>query len=148
MKKLLSIAALAAVFALPAFAETEPLSIVSGDKTHAFQVDVAATPEARAKGLNGVETLAKDHGLLVDYRKVTEQESISMKGVKMDLDMLFLDGEGTVVAIANSARAGSLRAIAPGVSAAAVLEIPGGQAVALGLKPGDKVKNKMFGNGG
>jgi uncharacterized membrane protein (UPF0127 family) len=147
MKKLLSTAVLAAAFASPAFAQTEQLSIVSGDKTHVFQVEVAATPEARAKGLAGRDTLAKDHGLLVDYRTVKQAEAITMKGVKVDLDMLFIGADGTVNAITSGARAGSFRQIAP-VSAAAVLEIPGGQAAALGLKPGDKVKNKMFGNGG
>lgn len=147
MKKLLSIAVLAAAFASPAFAQTEPLSIVSGEKTHVFQVEVAATPEARAKGLTGRDTLAKDHGLLIDYRTLKEADALTMKGVKVELDILFLGPDGAVRAIAVGARPGSLRQIAP-VSAAAVLEIAGGQAAALGLKPGDKVKNKMFGNGG
>ncbi|MFT3724352.1 MAG: DUF192 domain-containing protein [Hyphomonadaceae bacterium] len=148
MKKLLSIAVLAAAFASPAFAQTETLSIVSGDKTHVFQVEVAATPEARAKGLTGRDTLAKDHGLLVDYRTVKQAEAITMKGVKVELDMLFIGADGTVNAITAGARPGSQRQIAPVSSAAAVLEIAGGQAAALGLKPGDKVKNKIFGNGG
>lgn len=149
MKNLLLLAALSLALAAPAFAQaTEPLSIVSGGKTNAFQVEVAATPEARAKGLAGRDALAKDRGLLLDYRTVKEQSAVTMKDVKVDLDMLFLDGDGTVIAIATNARAGSLRPVSPGLGAAAVLQIPAGQAIALGLKPGDKVKNKMFGNGG
>ena len=50
--------------------------------------------------------------------------------------------------IAASARPGSLRTVAPGLGSAAVLQIAGGQAMALGIKPGDTVKNKIFGNGG
>jgi uncharacterized membrane protein (UPF0127 family) len=95
----------------------------------------------------GRDALAKDHGLLIDYRSVKQAEAITMKGVKVDLDLLFIGADGTINAITGGARQGSLRQIAP-VSAAAVLEIPAGQAAALGLKPGDKVKNKMFGNGG
>ena len=48
----------------------------------------------------------------------------------------------------DRARPGSLRTVAPGLGSAAVLQIAGGQATALGIKPGDTVKNKMFGNGG
>jgi uncharacterized membrane protein (UPF0127 family) len=150
MKKLLVLAAFAAAFVSPASAQgaTEPLSIVSGDKTHAFQVELAATVEARTKGLGGRATLAKDHGLLLDFRNVNEQSKITMQGVQVGLDMLFIEPDGTIAAIAVNARPGSLRPIAPGIGAVAVLQIAGGQASALGLKPGDKVKNKMFGNGG
>ncbi len=150
MKKLLVIAVLAIAPPAPAFAQgaSEPLSIVSGGKPNVFQVEVASTPEARARGLGGRDALAKDHGLLLDYRTVKEQSAVTMKDVKVDLDMLFLDGDGTVIAIATNARPGSLRPVAPGLGAAAVLQIAGGQSAALGLKPGDKVKNKMFGNGG
>ena len=47
-----------------------------------------------------------------------------------------------------AARGGSLRPVAPGLGAAAVLQIAAGQSAALGIKPGDTVKNKIFGNGG
>ena len=127
---------------------TEALSVVSGGKTHAFQVEVADTLPEISKGLTGRASLGKDQGLLMDFRTVREQFNLNMKGVQVELDMLFLDGEGMVRAIATSARPGSLRTVAPGLGSAAVLQIAGGQATALGIKPGDTVKNKMFGNGG
>lgn len=150
MKKLISLAMLAAAFAAPAFAQgaTEPLSIVSGDKTHAFQVEVVSAPADITKGLSGRASLAKDHGLLMDSRTLKSPIVLNMKGVQVDLDMLFLDADGTVRAIAVGARPGSLRTITPGLGAMAVLQIPGGQSTVLGLKPGDKVKNKIFGNAG
>lgn len=150
MKKLIVSAVLAVVFAAPAFAQgaTEPLSIVSGDKTHAFQVEVAHTLPEIQKGLGGRATLAKDHGMLMDARTAREPIVLTMKGVTFDLDVLFLDADGTIRAIVSGARAGSLRPLDPGLAAAAVLEIAGGQSAALGLKPGDKVKNKLFVNGG
>src|SRR5690606_18730378 len=100
------------------------------------------------KGLTGRATLAKDHGMFLDFRDVKEQYVLNMKGVQFDLDMLFIDTDGTIRAIASHARAGSLRTIAPGLGSAAVMQIAGGQAVALGLKPGDKVQNKLLTNGG
>ncbi len=150
MKKLVSLAVLAAALVSPALAQTpsEAVSIVSGGKTHAFQVEVADTLPEISKGLSGRTTLGKDQGLLMDFRQVREQYNLNMKGVQVDLDMLFIDGEGMVRAIAANARPGSLRTVAPGLGSAAVLQIAGGQAAALGLKPGDMVKNKIFGNGG
>lgn len=150
MKRTLLLAAFVATFSASAMAQapTETLSVVSGDKTHAFQVEVADTLPKIATGLAGRATLAKDHGLLMDFRQVREQFNLNMKGVLVELDMLFVDSDGTVRAVATSARPGSLRTVAPGFGAAAVLQIPGGQATALGIKPGDKVKNKIFGNAG
>jgi uncharacterized membrane protein (UPF0127 family) len=150
MKRTLLLAAFVATFSASAMAQapTETLSVVSGDKTHAFQVEVADTLPKIATGLTGRATLAADHGLLMDFRQVREQFNLNMKGVLVELDMLFVDSDGTVRAVATSARPGSLRTVAPGFGAAAVLQIPGGQATALGIKPGDKVKNKIFGNAG
>ena len=71
-----------------------------------------------------------------------------MKGVTIDLDVLFLGPDGTIIGIVQGARAGSLRPLWTGLGWAAVLEIPAGQATALGLKTGDKVRGKVFGNAG
>jgi len=150
MKKLIVSAVLAAALAPSALAQgaTEPLSIVSGDKTSTFQVEVVNTMAAIQKGLGGRASLAKDHGLLMDSRAVREPIVLTMKDVAFELDVLFLDIDGTIRAIVSGARPGSLRPLDPGLGAAAVLEIAGGQAAALGFKPGDKVKSKLFGNGG
>jgi len=150
MKKLVVAAALFLTAAMPAFAQgpAEPVTIKSGDKTHTFQVEFAHTLPEISKGLTGRPALAKDQGMFLDFRNVKEQYVLNMKGVQFDLDMLFLDSDGTIRAIATNARAGSLRTVAPGIGSAAVLQIAGGQATALGLKPGDKVQNKLLTNGG
>lgn len=150
MKKLFVSILVAALLAGAAHAQgaTEPLSIVSGDKTHAFQVETVNTLPAIQQGLTGRASLAKDHGLLMDFRTLKERTVLDMKGVAVELDMLFLDSDGTVRAIAVNARPGSHRPVDPGLAAAAVLQILGGQSAALGVKPGDKVRNKLFGNGG
>ena len=150
MKKLIVAAAFVIASAMPAFAQTpaEPLTIQSGDKTHTFQVEFARTLPEISKGLTGRPTLAKDHGMFLDFRNIKEQYTLNMKGVQVDLDMLFVDTDGSIRAIATNARAGSLRTVAPGLGSMGVLQIAGGQATALGLKPGDKVQNKQIANGG
>ena len=150
MKKLTAILALSFVLVTPALAQgaTEPLTIVSGAKTHALKVEVADTPEEIAKGLTGRAALAADQGMLFDMRTAPEGSALNMKGVTVNLDLLFVGPDGTVVAVAQNARAGSVRQLNPGLRSAAVIEIAAGQAAALGLKPGDKVRHKVFGNAG
>lgn len=150
MKKLLASAVFSLAIALPAFAQgpTEPLSIKSGDKTHAFNVEIADTPEEITQGLAGRASVAAGQGLLLDMRKAPDGVLLNLKGVQVNLDLLYVGADGTVVAVIQNARAGSLRPLAPGLRSAAIIEIAGGQAAALGLKPGDKVTHKAFGNAG
>lgn len=147
MKHVLSPLAFALAFAAPAFAQ-ETVTITSGDKTHTFKVQTAETRAAAVAGLAGKTALAADEGLLVDYRKVGEPLSPTMKGVAFNLDMLFLSADGTIVGTVQQARAGSLRPLWVGLASVATLEIPAGQVAALGIKTGDKVRGKAFGNGG
>ena len=92
--------------------------------------------------------LAADQGMLFDMRTAPEGSALNMKGVTVNLDLLFVGPDGTVVAVAQNARAGSVRQLNPGLRSAAVIEIAAGQAATLGLKPGDKVRHKVFGNAG
>ncbi len=143
--------AIAFALVLPAAAIAQPaetLTIVSGDKSHTVKVDVAETKSAAEAGLAGRTALAAGEGLLIDYRKVGENLSPTMKGVGIDLDLLFVAPEGTIVGVIQHARAGSLRPLWVGLGSSAVLEIPAGQVSALGIKPGDKVRHRAFGNAG
>jgi uncharacterized membrane protein (UPF0127 family) len=126
----------------------ETLTILSGDKAHTVKVDVAETRPAAEAGLAGRTSLAAGEGLLIDYRQVGENMSPTTKGVGFDLDVLFLAADGTIVGAIQHARARSLRPLWIGLGSAAVLEIPAGQVAALGVKPGDKVRHRAFGNAG
>ncbi|MBI1339715.1 DUF192 domain-containing protein [bacterium] len=122
-----------------------PLEIRSGDKVHKFQVELADSPEETAIGLMHRPELGRDRGMIFDFGEVREV-GMYMKNTLISLDMLFIDPTGKVLAIAAGARPGSLRVINPGVPTKAVLEINGGQAEELGIKPGDTVHHAMFGN--
>lgn len=146
MKKLITLACLVFSLAVPAMAqEFTPLTIVSGDKTHEFQVEVADDQEERALGLMYREEMAPDHGMLFTYDQ-PQRTSVWMKNTLIPLDMLFLDSDGAVVAIAKNAEPGSLRTIDSGFRSKGFLEINGGQADVLAIKPGDIVRHKALGN--
>jgi uncharacterized protein len=156
MKQLLSLLAFAFVLAFSgaAYAQapqnpvgpTDPLTIVSGEKKHAFKVEMADTPQESEMGLMYRASMPKDHGMIFDFRP-SREISMWMKNCLFPQDMLFLDEKGTVLAIAENARPGSTRLISPGFPIASVLELNGGIAKELGLKPGDRIQHKLFGNG-
>lgn len=146
MKNALVALALSLGLAGPALAET--VTVVSGGTTHVFNVDVAETKAAAEAGLRGRTSLPKDGGLLIDHRKAGDSAAPTMKGVAVDLDLLFIAADGAIVATIQHARAGSLRPLWVGLGRAATLEIPAGQAAALGIKPGDRVRARIFGNAG
>jgi uncharacterized membrane protein (UPF0127 family) len=150
MKKLALFAAVSLAFAVPAFAQgaTEPLIVASSDKTHTLNVEIADTPAEIATGLGGRASLGPDQGMLLDMRALPQPTPITMKGVQVDLDLLFMGPDGLVVAVIQHARAGSLRPLDPGLRSVAVVKIASGQAAALGLKPGDTVRHRIFGNAG
>jgi uncharacterized protein len=122
---------------------TTPLTIVSGTTTHNFQVELADTPEKSELGLMNRTSMEKDHGMIFDFGEPRDV-SMWMKNTLIPLDMLFIDTDGTVLAIAQNARPGSLRLIGSGFPIKSVLELNGGVAKELGLKPGDKVEHKIF----
>jgi uncharacterized membrane protein (UPF0127 family) len=146
-----TIIALAFAIVIPAAAIAQPaetLTIASGDKTHTVKVDVAETKAAAEAGLAGRTSLPAGEGLLIDYRKVGENLSPTMKGVAFDLDVLFVTADGTIVGTIQHARAGSYRPLWVGLGSSAVLELPSGQVAALGIKTGDKVRHRAFSNAG
>ena len=124
---------------------TDPLQIVSAGKTHAFKVEMADTPAETEMGLMYRASMPKDHGMIFEFRPAREV-SMWMKNCLFPQDMLFLDDDGTVLGIAENARPGSERLITPGFPIASVLELNGGLVKELGIKPGDKVKHKLFKN--
>lgn len=124
---------------------TEPLKIVSAGKTHVLKVELADTPEESALGLMYRQSMPRDQGMIFEFGEPT-QTGMWMKNCLFPQDMLFLDAKGKVLAIAENARPGSERVITPGFPYWSVLELNGGVAKELGLKPGDTVQHKIFKN--
>jgi uncharacterized membrane protein (UPF0127 family) len=70
-----------------------------------------------------------------------------MKNTLIPLDMLFVDERGRVVNIQERAVPGSFDTIAAAAPVRAVVELNGGTAARLGIRPGDRVVFPIFGNG-
>ena len=128
-------------------AGAEPLCLdVRGGAVHRYEVEVAATPAARAQGLMFRRSLAPGSGMLFDFGR-DEVARMWMKNTFIPLDMVFADRRGVVRGIARNARPRSLDTISSRVPVRAVLEIGGGEAERIGLAPGDRMRHPVFGTG-
>lgn len=121
----------------------ETLAIVGSGQRHVFQVEVMRTPDQRARGLMHRNYMPPDRGMLFDFGRV-EPVAMWMQNTFIPLDMLFIRADGTVVRIAAQTEPLSTRTIPSGEPVLSVLEINGGIAAKLGIKPGDKVEHSLF----
>lgn len=116
-----------------------PLTIESGGRTHRFEVEVARTPEEQAQGLMFRASLAPDRGMIFPFDP-PRPASFWMKNTLIPLDMIFIRADGTIARIAAMTVPHSLAPVDSGESVAAVLELAGGRAAALGIREGDRVR--------
>lgn len=139
----LALAAPPAAAQLQSF-DRDQLVIESETGPHRFDVELAVSPQQRAQGLMFREEMAADAGMLFLY---SSDQSISMwmKNTLIPLDMVFVAADGRIVHVAERAVPGSTATIASGQPARAVIELNGGTAARLKIKPGDRVLYRSFG---
>jgi uncharacterized protein len=124
-------------------AELQTIEIASKSGVHAFQVEMAITPEEKEHGLMFRRELPDGQGMLFDFQ--TDQNvAFWMKNTYIPLDMLFIRGDGRVLRIAENTEPLSERNIPSGGPVRAVLEVIGGTAKKLGIAPGDRVGGSIF----
>jgi uncharacterized membrane protein (UPF0127 family) len=128
----------AAVEQSPAGLDEVALTIRSGRRTHRFTVEVARTPEQQEQGLMNRQSLAPDRGMIFPYDP-PQQVSFWMKNTLIPLDMVFIGRDGKIGRIEAKTVPMSLEPVASIDPVSAVLELAGGRAAELGIKPGDKV---------
>jgi uncharacterized membrane protein (UPF0127 family) len=122
------------------------LVVVTGGRDIKFDVELALNDVERSRGLMFREKLGPYDGMLFDFHQ-DAPVSFWMKNTLIPLDMVFIAGDGTVKHVHANAVPLSTDAIPSQFPVRAVLEINGGSARLLGIKPGDKVKHPIFGNG-
>ena len=139
------VAALAGAPAGAAAAElkVEAMVIETASGPHPFQTEVADTDPTRARGLMFRRHMAGDHAMLFVWDAPIEA-AMWMKNTYIPLDMLFVAGDGRVVYIAANTKPESLDVITAGRPVKAVIELAGGVAARLGIKPGDRVRHPRF----
>ena len=121
----------------------EPLTVTTASGVHKFQVEIADDDTERQNGRMWRESLAPDRGMLFDFKDEAPR-SFWMKNTLIPLDIIYIAADGTVVSIAQMAMPKSEESLPSHGAALGVLEIPGGRAGELGIKPGDKVSHRIF----
>lgn len=125
------------------FGPPEPLTIVSEDASHVFLVEVARSEQQQRRGLMYRESLAHNAGMLLLF----EKESVAyiwMKNTPIALDIIFVRSDGKISEIEHSAQPYLTRHTISREPVVAALEIVGGQAKVLGIRPGDVVHHSHF----
>lgn len=103
-----------------------------------FHVELAETPEQRARGLMFRRLLAPDAGMLFLFPE-RERPTMWMANTWLPLDMLFVAADGRVVHVFPNAVPRSRLTISSPHPARMVLELGGGTARRLGIAPGDRL---------
>ena len=121
------------------------LVVETGGRELKFEVDMATNDTERSHGLMFRKSLGPYEGMLFDFHQ-EQPVSFWMKNTLIPLDMVFIAADGTIRHIHSNAVPLSTDTIPSQFPVRGVLEINGGSAKLLGLKPGDKVKHPIFGN--
>lgn len=119
------------------------LQVVTASGTHRFQVWIAADDESWRRGLMFVREMAEDHGMLF-LRDQPRFISFWMKNTPLSLDIIFVAVDGRVINIAHRTTPLSEDPIGSVAPVTAVLELLGGTAARIGLKPGDRLIHPHF----
>ncbi len=126
-------------------ASLEPLVIETAAGPKALKVEIADDAAEMSRGLMFRQSMPDDQGMLFVHAQDGER-SMWMKNTYIPLDMLFIESNGRVHRIEERTVPFSEQTIGSQGPVRAVLELNGGQAAALGVKPGDVIRHKAFGN--
>ncbi len=123
----------------------DALTVETGRGPARFRLQVAGDEATREKGLMFVRRMADSEGMIFDFH-APQPVAFWMHNTYIPLDMLFLGPDGRVLSIAHRARPCDETSLPSGGPVVAVVEINGGLAERLGIKPGDKVADeRIFG---
>ena len=143
MRAILSVLIVLVALAPALALDRTTVEIASKTGVHVFTVEIADTEQARERGLMFRKELPPGRGMLFDFHR-EQQVGFWMKNTLISLDMIFIDGRGRIVSIAQDAKPMSEDVIMSGGQVRAVLEVDGGTARRLGIAPGDRVYNPIF----
>lgn len=135
--------ALAMLVSMSAAAEKQTLSteltVNQGNETIVLNLEVAACPRERIRGLQGRTSLEDDAGMLFLIDPV-DKVSMWMKDTYIPLDILFVDADYRVVGLVESTTPLSLRSISSPQLVAAVVEVNAGFIRRSGIRLGHSVQ--------
>ncbi|WP_421855243.1 DUF192 domain-containing protein [Novosphingobium sp.] len=115
-----------------------PLTVTTASGPHAFKVEVAATAGEQERGLMFRTAMGADEGMIFPMDP-PRPAAFWMKNTVIPLDIIFIGANHKVLNIAANAVPYDLSPLPSDGDAAGVLELNGGRAAQIGLKPGDTV---------
>ena len=125
----------------------EKLVIVAhGGLEHAFDVEMALKQDQQTVGEMFRTSVPVNGGMLFDWGFARESQ-MWMRNTLVSLDMVFINADGTIRSIAETTTPRSLAVIDSRGPVRATLELAGGATAGLGIRVGDTVKQRIFGNG-
>ncbi len=127
------------------FGAPEPVIISTPGGQHTVMAEMATTTDQMQRGLMWRESVPAGTGMLFHYQP-PQRASMWMENTLADLDLVFIDEAGEVVKVIAYAQAGSRRSLQANAEVSGVLELAAGQAIEMGIRPGDTVHHTIFGN--
>lgn len=117
--------------------EVLPLEVNSRGRVHRFRVEVARTAEQQRIGMMFRTGVDPNRGMIFPYARPAVL-GFWMRNTLIPLDLIFIRQDGSIARIVTGQPRDdtSLRSGEPVI---AVLEIAGGRAAELGIRPGDRI---------
>jgi uncharacterized protein len=115
-----------------------PLAVTLAGKVHRFRVEVARSGEEQQRGLMFRTAMGADEGMIFPMSP-PRRAAFWMKNTVIPLDIIYIGPDRRVLNIAANAVPYSEASLASAGEVSAVLELNGGRAAQLGIRPGDKV---------
>jgi len=115
-----------------------PLAIATKTGRHEFRVELALSGEEQEKGLMFRTAMGADEGMIFPMDP-PRMAAFWMKNTVIPLDIIFIGPNRRVLNVAANAVPYDLSPLPSAGPVSAVLELNGGRAAQLGLKPGDRV---------
>lgn len=106
---------------------------------HKFAVEVAASPAEQQQGLMFRTQMGADEGMIFPM-KPPRPASFWMRNTVIPLDIIFIGADSRVLNIAANAVPYDETPLSSAGKVSAVLELNGGRAAQLRIKPGDAVR--------
>jgi len=126
-------------------AAQDTIEIVTSSGVHAFSVELATNDAERARGLMYRKSLPEGHGMLFDFQ--TDQPvQFWMRNTYIPLDMIFIQGNGRILRIAENTTPLSDALVPSGGPVRGVLEVIAGTARKFHIAAGDRVTGSIFAN--
>jgi uncharacterized protein len=119
-----------------------PISVTTKNGTTKIKVEIAKISSERARGLMFREKLPQGQGMLFVFEE-PDFRNFWMKNTPEPLDIVYIAQDGSIVSIQHGEPL-SREPIPSGGPAQFVLELARGEAVRIGLMPGDWLSHPSF----